>query len=146
MNIQVSIFLQSKKLKLKSKLIKKLYGKLGKSNSNNLKSAYKKCSIINNRLYKSLRKEDFEKVILSVKGCKTVLDSLPNLFRKLDDYAYDNDIILKKYADSLTITEEMYIPTQNEGVPYSYFEIDLLWQHHGILEADITLSTIYTRS
>lgn len=69
---------------------------------------------------------------------------MPNLFRKLDDYAYDNDIILKKYADSLTITDGMYIPTQNEGEPYSYIEIDLLWQYEGLLEADITLSTIYT--
>ena len=138
-------FPNKEEIKFEEKYHQKAIGKLGKSNANNLKSAYNKCKILYKKLYKSLRKKDFEEVILSVKGCKTVLDSLPNLFRKLDDYAYDNDIIIKKYADSLTITEGMYIPIQNEGIPYSYKEIDLLWQYMGLLEADITLSTIYTR-
>lgn len=123
---------------------KKAKGKLGKSVASNLQSAYNKCTKLHNRLYKSLKKEDFEDIILNTVGCGTVIYSLSNLFNKLDNYALEHDIILKGYAHLLKITEDMYIPTQNEGIPYSYQEIDIIWNYKGQLVADITLSTIYT--
>ena len=122
----------------------KAKGKLGKSVASNLQSAYNKCSILYNRLYKSLRKEDFWNIILKTEGCGTVIYSLSNLFKKLDSYALEHDIILKGYADLIKITEDLYIPTQDEGTPYSYEEIDTIWQARGSLVADIVLSTIYT--
>lgn len=69
--------------------------------------------------------------------------SLSNLFKKLDNYALEQDIILKGYAALIDITEDLYLPTQNEGVPYSYQEIDTLWNYTGDIIADITLTTIY---
>jgi len=138
-------FPTKEEIELEKNTHRKTVGKLGISNTNNLKAAYSKCTKLYNRLYKSLRKEDFEQIIYNVKGCKTVIDSLPNLFRKLDNYAYDHDIISKKYADTIKISEGMYTPKQREGVPYTYDEIDTLWKYSGELVADITLSTIYTR-
>ncbi len=123
---------------------KKAKGKLGKSVASNLQSAYNKCTVLHNKLYKSLKKEDFENIILNTVGCGTVIYSLSNLFNKLDDYAMEHDIILKGYAHLIKITEDLYLPTQNEGIPYSYQEIDIIWNYKGQLSADITLSTIYT--
>ena len=82
-------------------------------------------------------------IILNTVGCGTVIYSLSNLFKKLDNYALEQDIILKGYAALIDITEDLYLPTQNEGVPYSYKEIDIIWNYSGDIIADITLSTIY---
>lgn len=121
----------------------KAKGKLGKSVASNLQSAYNKCTILHNRLQKSLRKDDYMNIILNTVGCGTVIYSLSNLFKKLDNYALEQDIILKGYASLIDITEDLYLPTQNEGVPYSYKEIDIIWNYSGDIIADITLSTIY---
>lgn len=121
----------------------KAKGKLGKSVASNLQSAYNKCSTLHNRLQKSLRKDDYMKIILNTVGCGTVIYSLSNLFKKLDSYALEQDIILKGYAELINITEDLYLPTQNEGTPYSYEEIDTIWNYEGELVADITLTTIY---
>lgn len=122
---------------------KKAKGKLGKSVASNLQSAYNKCEELYNRLYKSLRKDDFMNIILRTVGCGTVIYSLSNLFKKLDNYALEQDIIIKGYADLINITDDLYLPTQNEGTPYSYNEIDTIWNYQGKLVADITLITIY---
>ena len=100
--------------------------------------------MIYDRMYKSLRKSDFEEIILETTGCGTVINSLANLFRKLDNYALEQDIIIKGYANLIKITDDMFLPVQYEGTPYSYKEIDTLWNNSGLLEADITLATIYT--
>lgn len=122
----------------------KVKGKLGISTTNNLKSAYKKCSSLYKRKYKTLKLEDFMQIIQNTTGCGTVINSLANLFRKLDNYALSEDIIVKGYANLIKITDDMFLATQNEGTPYTYEEINTLWQKQGLLEADITLTTIYT--
>lgn len=139
-------FPTKEEMELEKSTHKKTKGKLGISTSNNLRSAYKKCSSIYNKLYKSLKKNDFEEIILNTTGCGTVINSLANLFRKLDTYALEQDIIIKGYASLIKITNDMYIPVQNEGMPYSYQEIRKITNYKGILVADITLATIYTRS
>ena len=73
-----------------------------------------------------------------------MINSLANLFRKLDNYAIEQDIIIKGYANLIKITNDMYTPTKKEGIPYSYEEINTIWQYEGRIEADITLFTIYT--
>lgn len=122
----------------------KTKGKMGRSIANNLKSAYNKCSAIENKLYKTLKKSDFEQIILNTDGCATVINSLANLFRKLDNYALENDIIVKGYANLLKITDDLYKEPKSTGTPYTYEEIDTLWQNEGNIIADITLITIYT--
>lgn len=138
-------FPTKEEMQIEKETHQKVKGKLGKSITSNLKSAYKKCEPLYDKPYKSLRKKDFEDIIFNTEGCATVIDSLANLFRKLDNYALDQDIIVKGYANLIKITDDMYTPIQNEGTPYSYDEIDLLWEYEGLLEADITLTTIYTR-
>ena len=108
---------------------KKTLGKLGISSMNNLRSAYNKSSALYDRLYKSLRKDDFMQVIYNTQGCATIIDSLANLYKKLDNYALEQDIIIKGYANLIKITDDMHLPIQNEGSPYTYQEIDTLWKY-----------------
>lgn len=121
----------------------KAKGKLGRSVASNLQSAYNKCSILYDRLHKSLRKDDYMNIILNTVGCGTVIYSLSSLFKKLDNYALEQDIILKGYAELIEITDDLYLPTQNEGIPYTYEEIDIISNYSNELVAAITLSTIY---
>lgn len=137
-------FPTKEEIEIEKKTHQKAKGKLGKSVANNLQSAYNKCGILYNRLYKSLRKDDYMGIILNTIGCGTVIYSLSNLFKKLDNYALEQDIIIKGYANLINITEDLYLPTQNEGTPYSYDEIDIIWNYRTQLVADITLTTIYT--
>lgn len=136
-------FPTKEEMEYEKKYHEKAKGKLGRSVTNNLKAAYNKCEQLYNRMYKTLRKDDFEAIILNTVGCATVINSLANLFKKMDSYALENDIILKGYADLLKITDDLYLPIQNEGTPYSYQEIETIWQYEENLIADITLVTIY---
>lgn len=137
-------FPNKEEIKIEKETHQKSKGKFGVSTTNNLKSAYKKCSNLYNKLYKSIKKSDFEEIINNTTGCATVINSLANLFRKLDDYALENDIIVKGYAALLKINDDMYTPVKNDGIPYTYTEIMKISKYRGLLEADITLATIYT--
>lgn len=126
----------------------KARGKLGVSCANNLKAAYKKCSSIYDKVYKTIKKRDFEEIIFKTEGCATVIQSLSNLFRKLDNYAMENDIIIKGYASLIRVTEDMYLSVKREGIPYTYQEIHRIWNYNSTITnnviCDITLCTIYT--
>lgn len=137
-------FPTKEEIQIEKKTHQKIKGKFGISTTNNLKSAYKKCTNLYNKLYKSIKKSDFEEIINNTIGCATVINSLANLFRKLDDYALENDIIVKGYANLIKINEDMYVPVKNDGIPYTYTEIMKISKYRGLLEADITLATIYT--
>lgn len=137
-------FPNKEEIQIEKETHQKIKGKFGISTTNNLKSAYKKCSNLYNKLYKSIKKSDFEEIINNTIGCATVINSLANLFRKLDDYALENDIIVKGYANLIKINDDMYTPVKNDGIPYTYEEIKKINNCIGLLEADITLCTIYT--
>lgn len=122
----------------------KTKGKFSTSAAISLRAAYNKCEKLNKRLYKSLRKNDFMNIILNTSGSQSNIQNLVSLFKKLDNYALDNDIIVKGYAYLIKITSDMYVPVQYEGNPYTYEEINEIWEYTGEITADITLSTIYT--
>lgn len=122
----------------------KAKGKLGISTVLGLQSAYNYCSSLYNRLYKSLRKDDFETIIISINGSVSKIGNFRKLFRTLDNYALEQDIIIKGYADLIKITNNFAEPTKNSGTPYSYDEINEFWKDRGELVPDIILTTIYT--
>lgn len=134
-------------VKIEKETHKKAKGKFGVSNANNLKSAYNKCNDLYDKPYKTIKKRDFEDIIFKTEGCATVIQSLANLFKKLDNYAMENDIIIKGYASLIKVTEDMYLSVKREGIPYSYQEIHKLWNYYNKnnnIICDITLCTIYT--
>lgn len=122
---------------------KKAKGKLGLSTASGLQSTYNNCTSLYDRLYKSLRKDDFEKIILSVNGSATKVGNYGKLFKKLDNYALEQDIIIKGYAELIKITNDFSNPIKNTGTPYSYDEINEIHKDSGELVPDIILTTIY---
>lgn len=137
-------FPTTKEIQIEKDTHQKTKGKLGMSTCNGLQSAYNQCTVLYNKLYKSLRKDDFENIILSIDGSASKIGNFGKLFRKLDNYALEQDIIIKGYANLLKITNDFSTPIQNSGTPYTYNEINKIWEHKGYLIADIILTTIYT--
>ena len=137
-------FPTQEEMKIERETHKKAKGKLGTSTALGLQSSYKACTSLYNRLYKSLRKDDFEKIILSVNGSASKIGNYRKLFKNLDKYALEQDIIIKGYAELIKITNDYSAPVRNGGNPYTYYEINEIWKNRGNLISDIILTTIYT--
>lgn len=122
---------------------KKIIGKVGISNMYQLSGSYKRSKKIWNRQYNELRKQDFKLVI---DDCKdevgtSKLNHIISFFRTLDDYALEQGIIQKGYAQFLDFVEE---EVEEEKVPYSKEEIKTIWEYEGYLIADILLILLYS--
>lgn len=129
--------------KIERETHKKTKGKLGISTASGLQSSYNNCTSLYNRLYKSLRKDDFESIIISINGSASKIGNFRKLFNNLDNYALEQDIIIKGYANLIKVTNDFSNPIKNSGTPYSYDEINEIWKDRGNLIPDIILTTIY---
>lgn len=115
--------------------------KLSQSSMNCTKSAYGHCTELYSKLYCKLRKEDFQAVLLS-KGrneeplSHATQEQIRNLFRQMDKYALQNDIIQKGYTSFVEITVE---DDDEQGVPFTNDELGRLWQHRDIPFVDTVL-------
>ena len=136
-------FPTKEEIEIEKETHQKARGKLGKVYSSCLQTTYNHCKILHNKLYKSLRKDDFEKIILSATGSASTINRYAELFRKLDAYALEQDIIVKGYADLIKVSADWAIPSKT-SIPYSYEEINEIWKDTGNIIADIILTTIYT--
>lgn len=119
----------------------KAKGKIGTSNACSLTRAFKLYSSLYNKIYATLRKEDFQRIINSTEGKRTKLFGMKNLILKLDEYALENDIIDKGYGRLLTIEPD---ESSSNRTPFSYEEIETIWKNEGNLYADILLILLYT--
>lgn len=120
---------------------KKTHGKLGKANMGNLQSAFKNSKILHDRIYSSLKTLDFQKVINTTKGCRSKIYNLQNLYKKLDLYACEMEIIDKNYAQYIEIDIE---EDETNRHPYTYDEIKFLWTLQGTQDIDILLILLYS--
>lgn len=119
----------------------KIKGKLGLSNSMGLIAASKKFELLWNERYSSLKKDDFQDIIFATEGKKTKIVDMRNLICKLDNYALEADIINKGYGQLLDVE---YEDPDTERVPFTYGEINTLWELEGNLIVDILLILLYT--
>lgn len=116
-------------------------GKLGLSNSMGLLSAVKRFKVLWNKKYSSITKNEFQQIIYNTEGKKTKLVDMRNLIIKLDEYALGEDIISKGYGHLLELEYEC---SKNQRTPYTYEDIEKIWQHEGDLIADMQLILLYT--
>lgn len=129
----------------KEKHIKPGNGKFALHNSLNLKTAYNHCETFYDKIYRELRTSDFQsflkgKTPASAKQCI-------KLFKNMDKYAYNEDIIDKKYADTLKSVGSHI--SQNKRQPFTYEQINYLWNiqaenYKEELVKNILLLAIYT--
>ncbi len=68
--------------------------------------------------------------------------ALKQLFKAMDNIAYEYDIINKKYSENLPAYRDS---NAKEKVPFSEEEIKILWENLGVVEdVDLVLFNIYT--
>lgn len=120
---------------------KKAKGKLSKSNMGNLAAAFNNSKKLHDKLYRNLRKVDFEQTINSTIGKRSKLYNMRNLYVKLDEYAYEKNIIDKCYANKVHVDCE---EDNTNRHPYSYDEIKFLWTMQGNRDVDILLILLYS--
>ncbi|MBP3918772.1 MAG: tyrosine-type recombinase/integrase [Clostridia bacterium] len=107
---------------------------------NALKSAYSHCKQLYKKPYKSIRTWQMQDCI---DGCGLGYASqsaIKNLFRHLDRFALEMDIIEKSHASLLTSES---IPPTTRTV-FSEAETNLLWQMEDVPYADCALFLLYT--
>ena len=129
----------------KEKHIKPGNGKFALHNSLNMKTAYNHCNDLYDKIYRELRTSDFQN-LLNTKSPATAKQCV-TLLKNMDKYAYNEDIIDKKYADTLRAVGS-HIP-KNKRTPFTYDQIEYLWNiqpenKKEELVRDIFLLAIYT--
>jgi len=121
--------------------------KLSKSAKNCTNMAYRYCEPLHDRVYSTLRKIDFQRILdegRSKKGeplSHSVQEPILSLMRQMDDYAMSNDIIKKSYA---TYAEIKVDDDDEHGVPFTAEDLQLLWAHKDVPFVDTILIYCYS--
>ena len=152
------LFEEFKKVKLPSteeaKLEKEKHikpkGKFAYHYSRGMITAYNNSKELYDRVYKDLRTSDFQQFLNNCnKGYETIR-IMKNLYIKLDEYAFQEDLIEKSYAQYITIDNTNRISKNiKKRTPYSYEQIKYLWDiksknYKEEFIRDMLLLTIYT--
>lgn len=98
--------------------------KLGEANQRSLCSAYKHCKKIYNMKYKLIKMYHMQDVIDNCGKKYATQSAIKNLFMKLDELAFELDIINKCYSASLTVDP---VPDSNK-IPFTNEEIKKVWE------------------
>ena len=114
--------------------------KLGASNQNSLKSAFKHLRPIWTMKYREIKSFNMQDIIDNCGKSYSTQGAIKSLFHHLDRFALELDIIDKSYAD-LTTTEP--IP-ETSRIPFSEAEIHTLWNSLDIPYIDTILILIYS--
>lgn len=110
------------------------------------KSAYGHCQELYDKVYCKLKKEDFQKILLQKDKDGNLLshsmqEHIKNLFRQMDKYALQNDIIQKGYTSFVEITVE---DNDEHGIPFTDEELKTLWNSLDIPFVDTILIYCYS--
>ena len=118
---------------------KKAY-KLGRSNQFSLNSAYKHCLALEDVRYKLLKPYQMQGCIDGCKCGYSTQASIKNLFRHLDRFALEMDLITRCASELL---QSDPIPETTRGV-FTDEEVDALWQAIDEPWADSIIFFLYT--
>ena len=105
------------------------------------RAAYGHCQPLYDMVYKDIRKHHLQAVIDGCKKGSSTQSNVKRLLAALDNYAYDNDIISKRYSVNLSTVK---IESDAKRVPFTDAEVLLLHQHEGEPYIDETLFLLYT--
>lgn len=114
--------------------------KLGESLQYAHRAAYKYCKHLDGILYRNLRKTQMQDCIDRCGKSQSTQANIKNLFATLDRYAYDQDIIFKKYSANLTTSST----EKKKRNPFTLDEIKAIEAHAGQPLYDETLFMLYT--
>lgn len=114
--------------------------KLGKSNQNSLKSAFKYCAPLGGLPYRQIKAYQMQDIIDSCGKGYSTQGAIKNLWGHLDRFAMELDVISKCYSDLL---KSESIP-ETSRQPFSKEEISRLWEHQSEEWVDTVLIFIYS--
>lgn len=114
--------------------------KLGTSNQNLLKAAYKHCISLSDMQYKKIKSYHMQDCIDNCGLSYSMQSAIKNLFGHLDRFAMELDIISKCYSSLLTSAP---IPETTKQI-FTDEEVNRLWQNQNINYVDSILFLLYT--
>lgn len=99
-------------------------GKFAYHYSRGMITAFHNSEDLYDKVYKDLRTSDFQTFLNNCGKKYETLRIMKNLFIKLDEYALQEDIIEKSYAQHISLTNTKVSSSKS---PYSYEQINYLW-------------------
>lgn len=122
------------------------FNKEFKDNSSSLKYRFKAAYSFSTSLYdiryRDLKTYHFQDIVNSCNKSDSSIRSLIKLYRRLDKYCLERDIINKSYADLITMPKVTKI--SREKIPFTKNEINLLWSNINLEGVDILLILLYS--
>lgn len=109
----------------KSKHIKPAGGKIAYHQSRAMITQYNKCTELYDKVYRDLKKSDFQKIVNKNNKNSDSAKTMITFFKKLDDCAMEEEIIDKPMSIYLKNTGT-YVPAKKKK-PFTYDEIQQLW-------------------
>ena len=100
-------------------------GKFAYHYSRGMITAFHNCELLYDRVYKELKTSDFQTFLNNCGKGYNPLKQMVNLFKNLDDYALQEDIIEKGYAQHIKINNTKI--TKKKKTPFTYEQIEYLW-------------------
>ena len=122
-------------------------GKFAYNYSRGMITAFNNSKELYDRVYKDLKTSDFQTFLNNCKKSYDTIRQMYNLYIKLDEYALQEDIIEKSYAQHIVLNNTKTSKIKRE--PFSYEQIEYLWNikpenYKEDFVRDILLLTIYT--
>jgi len=114
--------------------------KLGESNQANLKAAYNYCRNLYKKVYKDIRSYHMQDCIDNCGKSYSTQGSIKSLFAHLDNFAFELDIINKRYSE-LIHTDP--VPPSNK-VPFTDDEVTKIWEIQNEPWVDSVLVFLYS--
>ena len=141
-----------KEIKLEKEKHIKPKGKFAYHYSRGMITAFHNSEDLYDKVYKDLTTSDFQAVLNNSNKNYETLRIMKNLYVKLDDFAFQENIIEKKYAEHVTLTDTSTTDTNvnhKKRTPFSYEQIEYLWNispenYKEEFVRDILLIALYT--
>ena len=99
-------------------------GKYAYNNSRNMLTAYHNSKGLYDKIYRELKTSDFQIFIKESKKTPSAVKQMVQLYKNMDKYAFQEDIIDKNYAQYITRTK---MSSQSTRKPFTYEQIEYLW-------------------
>lgn len=122
-------------------------GKFGRHYSRGMVTAFRNCEPLYDRVYKDLKTSDFQTFLNNCGKGFDPMKQMVNLFKNMDNYALQEDIIDKGYSQHIKINNTKI--SKKSKTIYSYEQIDYLWNikpdnYKEEFVKDILLLALYT--
>lgn len=101
----------------------KANGKFGLHNTLSMENAYRNSTGLYDKIYKDLRTSDMQNYLSNSKKTTSTIIEMIKLYRNMDKFAFQEDIINKCYAQYLVRPE---VEASNRK-PFTYDQIEYLW-------------------